>query len=120
MFDFNPNFAALPDWSPESGTPGATAIEADGVACRWVSESGGASVELAVSRLGAAALAEAITDARGTAVELGDQAFFSRDADDRGMLTVFSGSARLVISSEYFGSADDAAPLVDAALGALS
>lgn len=120
MFEFNPNFAALAAWTPEAGTPGATALAADGVACRWVRESGGASVDLAASLLGDAALAAAIDAQTGTAVAFGDQAFFSFGTNDHGTLVVFSGSARLVLSSEYFGEAGDAASLVESALRALN
>tara|TARA_B100000749_G_scaffold84787_2_gene64575 strand:+ start:401 stop:1006 length:606 start_codon:yes stop_codon:yes gene_type:complete len=120
MFAFNPNFAALAEWTPEAGTPAAAALAADGVACRWVRESGGASVDLAASRLGDAALAAAIDAATGSPVDFGDEAYFSSDANERGTLVVFSGSARLVLSSVYFGEAGDATVLVESALAALN
>jgi len=120
VFDFNPTFGLLEGWTPAAGSLGARATTADGVACRWVSESGAAVLDVSAARPGAAGIAELrelVDD--GAPAPYGDAAWFAPDAAGRGSLVVLSGGAWLSIVSDYLGEPADAAGIVAAALAAL-
>jgi hypothetical protein len=63
VYAFNPNLALLDTWTPDAGTAAADAIDADGVACRWVFESGGGSMDVSVARLSEDRITELKNDA---------------------------------------------------------
>ncbi|WBU38273.1 hypothetical protein [Homoserinibacter sp. YIM 151385] len=118
VYGFNPNFALLDDWTPETGSPGAAALAADGTACRWQHESSADTIDVAVAQPGpdAGLLRGAIA---GTAVPgLGEEASFAR-VGRVALLDVVAGSARVSVASTYLESAADARPLAEAALDAL-
>lgn len=121
MYAFDPNFALLDGWTPEPGSAASDARAADGVACRWVRESGGATLDLSVARL-----PEGLLDARKNAAfaasqmvpTYGDEAYFEV-TDGRGEAIVFQGDAWLVVSSEAFAEPGEATAIVEAALSSL-
>lgn len=120
IYEFGPSFGLLNGWSPPSGSSGARALAADGVACRWVAESGGAVLDVSAATPGEAALGALRRAVQsGQAASFGDTAYFTADAEGRGVLTVFAGDAWVAFASDYLGSAEDAAPLAEAAVASL-
>ena len=116
MYDFNPNFSLLTGWSPESGTPARTAVDAQGTACRWQNDTSGGTIDISVAALDPAALeAKEAEAASGSGTGLG----WFRVVGGVGEATATEGSYWVVARSPYFATPEDAEPLVDAALSAL-
>lgn len=122
MYEFNPNFGSLSDFTPSEGSIGAAAIEYSGIACRWQNQTSGDVVDMSVADLDSASLTslEAEANSAGEPVpSLGSQAYFSV-TDGTGVVTVFDGSFWLVATSNYFTEATDGAALVQSALTSLA
>lgn len=122
VYDFNPTFADIGAWDPDAGTVAADSRASGGVACRWVGESSGATLDVSAARFAAdrIAAAKADADAAGDPVDGGDEAYFWVADDGRGTLVVFDGDARVAIESGYLVEPADVRPLVDEALAALA
>jgi len=120
IYDFNPNFGLIDGASPAAGTAAAEAVRAGGTACEWMNQTSGELIEVAVADPGPSSLAKLRTEAAaGTPVAgYGDAAYFS-SSGRIGRVDVFQGEHWLVATSTYFGSADDAAPLLSAATAAI-
>src|SRR3954464_1079110 len=79
VYRFDPNFALLDSWNPAAGTSAADALEAGGVVCQWVRESGGVTIDLSVARLDEAELTAKKNDAFAESQMVptyGDEAYF--------------------------------------------
>ena len=111
MYEFDPNFGLDDGYSPPPGSLAARAASASGVACGWVQQTSGETIEIAAARPPADEFASLRADA-------GSDRSFSV-VEGRGVVQVFAGTGWVVASSSYFGSAEDAAPLVDSAIAAL-
>ena len=122
MYDFNPNFSLLADWSPAAGTPAADAVAADGVACRWQHDTSGEAIDVSVASFDAATLGELANDAYTNSTMVptygGDEAYFTV-AGGVGEAIVFQDSFWVVVSSAYFLEPGDAEPIVTAVLATL-
>ncbi|MFT4029004.1 MAG: arginyl-tRNA synthetase [Protaetiibacter sp.] len=122
MYEVNPNFSLLAEWTPDAGTPAAEALAADGVACRWQNDTSGDPVDISVASFDTAAL-EAKKNATYSASTMvptygGDEGYFTV-ADGVGEAVVFVDSYWLVVRSPVFLEPGDAEPIVSAALSAL-
>src|SRR5688572_9255685 len=49
MYDFDPNYGLVGEFTPEPGSLAADQLAAGGVACQWVRESGGGTIDLSVA-----------------------------------------------------------------------
>lgn len=122
IYAYNPNLGLLGSWSPDPGSPAAAALAADGVACRWVMESGGTTMDVSAARLGAAELTALKNEAFATSTQVptyGDDAYFSASGGV-GTAIVFQGDVWLVVSSEMFAEPGEPAELIDSALATLA
>lgn len=121
MYTFNPNFALAEDWTPDSGTDAAAALEQQGVACRWLNESSDIHIDLSVASLGHDQLEElknaAVTESNMVPT-YGEEAYFEV-SDEVGTAIVFDRSYWIVMSSAYFFEPGDATELVNSVLDAL-
>lgn len=111
MYEFDPNFGLLANYSPPAGSFGSTAVANSGIACGWVQQTSGEMIEIAVARPAEAVLAE-LKAAAG-----GDGSFSS--AGGAGTVQRFTGPYWVSATSTYFFKAGDAQLLVDSALYAL-
>jgi hypothetical protein len=121
MYAFDPNYALRGEVAPESGSAGAEAVAAGGVACQWVRESGGGTIDLSVARFPEAQLDELKNAAFASSTMVptyGDEAYFEVSGGI-GMAIVFQGPYRLVVSSESFFEPGEPTGIIEAALGAL-
>lgn len=121
MYAFDPNYALLGAADPEPGSPGAYAIDAGGVACRWVRESGGGAIDLSVAAFTEAQIEDLKSEAFAESQMVptyGEEAYFEVEGGV-GTAIVFQGEYRLVISSEAFFEPGEPTALVEAALSAL-
>jgi hypothetical protein len=121
MYAYNPNFGWVEDWEPEDGTDAADAVDLDGVACQWLNQTSGDTIDLSVASLDPDALEALMNEAvqQSTMVPTyGDEAYFEV-ADGIGTAIVFDRSYWLVVSSGYFLEPGDATEIVESALTAL-
>lgn len=122
LYIYNPNFAAIDDYSPAAGSDAETAVADDGIACRWQNLSSGESIVLSVASLDDATLTTLKNDAFAASEPVptyGDEAYFSVE-NGVGTAIVFQGSFWLVATSPFFFEPGDASEIVDSALSALA
>jgi hypothetical protein len=122
VYAFNPNLALLGEWTPDAGTPAADAVDAGGVACRWVLESGGGTMDISVARLPEERILglknEAFTSSQMVPT-YGDEAYFEVEGGV-GTAIVFQGRFWMVVSSEAFAEPGEPTDIIDSALAALA
>jgi hypothetical protein len=121
MYTFDPNYALLGAWDPEPGSLAADALDAGGVTCRWVRESGGGTIDLSVAAYSEAQIEQQKNDAFAESQMVptyGDEAYFEVEGGV-GTAIVFRGPYRLVISSEAFFEPGEPTGIIESALAAL-
>lgn len=121
VYAFNPNLALLGDWTPDADTAAAEALDRNGVACRWVMESGGATMEVSVAALSADDSTRKRNEAFASSQMVptyGDEAYFSV-GDGAGTATVFQDEYWLVVTSEMFAEPGEPTGIIESALSAL-
>ena len=116
IFDFNPNFGLLGSFTPAAGSLAAIAVAENGLACRWINQTSGETIQIAVADLPAPRISElASTASSGETLRgIGDLAYFAN-----GAAQAFDGSFWVTGESTVFVTGDDAAPLVRAAVVSL-
>ncbi len=116
IYDFNPNFGLLSGFTPAAGSLAAIAVAENGLACQWINQTSGETIQIAVADLPAPRIGElAATASSGDVIGgIGDQAYFANGSGQ-----VFDGSFWVAAESTVFGTWDDAAPLVAAAVASL-
>jgi hypothetical protein len=121
MYTFDPNYALLDSFDPSTGSVGADQVAAGGVACRWVRESGGGTIDLSVAAYTDEQIVELKNEAFAESQMVptyGEEAYFEVEGD-KGTAIVFQGQYRLVISSVAFFEPGEPTQLIESALAAL-
>jgi hypothetical protein len=121
MYAFDPNYALVGEFDPEPGTLAAANVAAGGVACQWVRESGGGTIDLSVAAFTEEQLDELKNEAFAESEMVptyGEEAYFEVEGDV-GTAIVFQGRYRLVVSSGAFFEPGEPTGIVESALGAL-
>lgn len=121
MYAFDPNYALIGEVTPEPGSLAAENVAAGGVACQWVRESGGGTIDLAVAAFSDDEIAELKNEARAESQPVptyGEEAYFEVEGGV-GTAIVFQGRYRLIVSSVAFFEAGEPTGIVESALGAL-
>jgi len=122
LYVYNPNFAAIGDFTPKDGTAAASALAYQGVACRWQNQTSGDNIDVSVAQLdddSLTALKNAAFEDSEMVPTYGEEAYFSVD-DGTGTAQVFSGPYWIVAQSTVFLEPGDATEIVDSVLAALS
>ena len=123
VYAFNPNLALLGDWTPDAGTSAADAVDAGGVACRWVFESGGGTMDVSVARLPEERITELKNEAFASSQMVptygGDEGYFEVEGGV-GTAIVFQGRFWMVVSSDAFAEPGEPTEIIDSALAALA
>ncbi|MEO5921996.1 MAG: iron ABC transporter ATP-binding protein [Pseudolysinimonas sp.] len=121
LYIYNPNFGAIDDFTPDEGTAAASALEYQGLACRWQNLSSGDNIDVSVAQLDD----DSLTALKNTAFAdsemvptYGEEAYFSVEGDI-GVAQVFVGSYWIVAESPVFLEPGDATELIDAILAGL-
>ncbi|MEV8255075.1 arginyl-tRNA synthetase [Rhodoglobus sp. NPDC076762] len=109
MYDFNPNFLLLNSFTPAAGSAAATAIESQGVACRWENTSSGITIDVSVAKPAPGKL-ESLKSNAGPAASSFDGYFAA--SGGTGTAQLFSGEYWAALSSAAFFEAGDASTLV--------
>ncbi|MEO8527769.1 MAG: arginyl-tRNA synthetase [Pseudolysinimonas sp.] len=121
VYAFNPNLALLGSWTPGAGTAADDALAAGGVACRWVLESGGGTMDISVAHLSGDHILDLKNQASATSAPVptyGDEAYFSVEGGV-GTAIVFQGNYWLVATSVTFSEPGEPTDIIDSALAAL-
>lgn len=122
VYSFNPNLALLGEWTPDAGTAAADALDAGGVACRWVLESGGGTMDISVARLPEDDILQLKNEAFASSEMVptyGDEAYFEVEGGV-GTAIVFQGRFWMVVSSEAFAEPGEPAEIIESVLAALA
>lgn len=121
MYDFNPNFSLLADYAPASGSLGAQAVEQEGIACGWVNQTSGETIEISVAQLPDAELTTLKNDLvmSSNSVPTYDVEGYFEVESGVGAAQAFPDPYWLTASSTYFFEPGDAQPLIAAAITAL-
>jgi hypothetical protein len=109
MYDFNPNYLLLNNFTPAAGTPAATALTSKGVACRWENSTSGVTIDVSVAKPAPNKL-DGFKSNAGSAADAFDGYFVATGGT--GTAQVFSGAYWATLSSEAFFEAGDVADLV--------
>lgn len=121
LYAFSPNVAPVDDFSPSAGTFAASAVEYDGVACRFQNQSNGQNIDVSVAQLDE----ETLTALKNAAFEdsqmvptYGEEAYFVV-ADGTGTAQVFQGPYWIVAESVMFFEPGDATEIVRSVIDGL-
>lgn len=121
VYQFNPNFVLLDSWTADAGSAAEAAIDRAGVACRWINQTSGETIDLSVARLPASQLRDlanaAFTDSTMVPT-YGVEGYFEV-ADGVGTAIVFDRSYWIVVTSAAFLEPGEATTFVESALAAL-
>jgi hypothetical protein len=122
LFVYNPNFGAIDDYTPAAGTPGASALTYQGVACRWQNATNGQNIDVSVAELDDDTLT-ALKNAAFADSEMvptyGDEAYFTVDSDSIGVAQVFQGPYWIVAESPVFFEPGDATEIIQSVIDGL-
>jgi hypothetical protein len=121
IYDFNPNFGLQDDYTPAPGSVGAQAVEQRGIACSWLNQTSGETIEVTAAKPAAESIAALQADlaASGTAVSAFGVDGYFEVSNGTGVAQVFSGPYWITASSTTFLEAGDVLQLVEAALSTL-
>jgi len=122
MYDYNSNFSLTDDYSPAAGSDAATIVnDYQGVACRWVNDSSGEKIDIAVASLQDYTL----TDLKNglinssTSVPTYDVEGYFTTVKKIGQADAFSDPYWISADSDYFLEPGDASPLIADVVAAL-
>ena len=121
MYDYNPNFGLVDSFVPGSGSLAAQAVAASGLACRWMNQTSGTTIDVSVAHLDAesTSIRKAFLKANSTPVsKFGPDGYFDQ-GDLRSSGQAFPGDFWVTATSIAFFGADDAAPIMKAATAAV-
>lgn len=114
VYDYNPNVGLLQDFAPEAGTLAGQAVALEGIACRLVNQTSGATIDVGVVRFTEAAYPAKLSSVAASSSQTGAfDGFFDMTADG-GAAQAFSSPYWITIVSGDFVEAGDAAQLVEA------
>ena len=122
LYVYNPNFGPIDGFTPDDGTPAASALAYQGVACRWQNQTSGDTIDLSVAQLdddSLTALKNAAFEDSEMVPTYGEEAYFTVESGV-GVAQVFQGPYWIVAESPIFFEPGDATELIQSVLDALS
>lgn len=121
MYSFDPNFSLQPSFTPAPGSLAAEAVEAKGIACQWVHQTSGATIELSAAQPPAEALNDRMNDlvvSSNSVPTYGVEGYFQLDGAT-GEAQAFPLPYWVTAVSTAFYEPGDAEPIVAAMISAL-
>jgi hypothetical protein len=125
MYDYNPNFGLSESYKPAAGTEAADIVGVAGLACAWINQTSGETVEVAVANLPAEKLTELKNEfvtSSNSVPTYGDptkvEGYFEL-AEGVGQAQAFAGPYWISAASASFFEPGDAQPVVTAAIAGL-
>jgi hypothetical protein len=121
MYDFNPNFSLMSDYSPAAGSLGAEAVQHKGIACAWINQTSGELIEISVANPGDTVLTakknELVTTSNPVPTYEVEGYFIVENGV--GTAQAFDDPSWIVATSSLFFEPGDVAPLMAAAIANL-
>lgn len=108
MYDFNPNYLLLNDFTPAAGSVAATAIAAKGVACRWENSTSGITIDVSAAKPASDKIDGLKSNAGSQSSQI--DGYFAVSGGT-GTAQIFSGNYWATLSSKAFVNASDASDL---------
>ena len=122
MYEYNANISLTDDFSPKAGTDAATITgDYQGIACRWVNDSSGETIDVAVAHLRADTLETLKNDlvqSSNSVPTYGVEGYFEVQGNV-GHADAFSDPYWVSIDSDYFLEPGDATDLFESVIAAL-
>jgi hypothetical protein len=122
MYDYNSNFSLTDDYTPAAKTDAATIVDDyQGIACRWVNDSSGETIDVAVAHLEDYTL-ETLKNGLvkdSTSVPTYSVEGYFEVAGGVGQADAFSDPYWISAESDYFLEPGDAAPIVSTVIDSL-
>lgn len=123
VYAFNPNFTAIANFTPATGSVAESALEYQGLACRWQNQTSGVNIDLSVASLDDDSLT-ALKNAAFADSEMvptyGEEAYFSVEDNGVGTAVIFQGTYWIVAESQAFFEPGDAAEIIQSVLSGLA
>ncbi len=121
MYTYNSNFGRQTAYTPASGSVGAQAVSEKGIACSWINQTSGDTIEVAVAHLQSAdstAMKNDLVMSSKSVPTYQVEGYFSVKGTT-GVAQAFPDPYWLTATSTVFLEPGDAQPLVAAAIAAL-
>ena len=121
IYDYNSNFSIVDGFVPESGSLAAQAVAANGLACRWMNQTSGATIDVSVAHLDARSnqIRKEFLASNSTSVSsFGPDGYFDQ-SDTGSAAQAFPGEFWVTAASVAFFTAQDAAGIMDNAIAAV-
>jgi hypothetical protein len=115
IYDFNPNYSLQSGFTPKSGTDASKAVGYQGLACSWINQTSSDLITVSAAHPSDLSSLKASASSGTAASGLGNSAYFKTSAGV-GELQIFDGPFWITLSSDSFGTADDARDLASAAI----
>ncbi|MBH0055163.1 arginyl-tRNA synthetase [Salinibacterium sp. SWN139] len=109
MYDFNPNYVLLSNFTPAAGSTAAAAVGSQGTACRWENGTSGTTIDVSVAQPAPSAISTLKANA-GASTD--SYAGYFSSQGGTGTAQVFTGPYWVTISSPLFSRASNATALV--------
>ena len=122
VYDYNPNFGLVDGFVPESGSLAAQAVAANGLACRWMNQTSGATIDVSVAHLDARSneIRKEFLASNSTSVSsFGPDGYFDQ-GDTGSAAQAFPGEFWVTAASVAFFTAEDAVAIMGNATAAVS
>ena len=121
VYDYNPIYSAKSPFSPAAGTPAAQVAADRGTVCEWVNTSSGVTIDVAIGKYSASALASirdrTFTGGAAASGYGGDAGYFAASGGV-GTASALVGSYWVTVRGQEFLSASDADPFITSAVAA--
>ncbi|MBG6054575.1 hypothetical protein IWX81_000965 [Salinibacterium sp. CAN_S4] len=121
IYDYNPNFGLVDGFVPESGSLAGQAVAANGLACRWMNQTSGATIDVSVAHLDARSdeIRKEFLASNSTSVsDFGPNGYFDQ-GDVGSAAQAFPGEFWVTAASVAFFTAEDAAAIMGNATAAV-
>lgn len=121
MYSFDPNFSLQPSFTPAAGTLAAEAVADGGVACQWVHQTSGVTIDLSVAQPPASALNTRMNDLvvnSNSVPTYGVEGYFQVDGA-KGEAQAFPVPYWITAVSPAFFEPGDPSPIIAAMVEAL-
>ena len=122
IYDYNSNFSIVDGFVPESGSLAAQAVAANGLACRWINQTSGATIDVSVAHLDARSneIRKEFLASNSTSVSsFGPDGYFDQ-GDTGSAAQAFPGEFWVTAASVAFFTAEDAVAIMGNATAAVS
>ena len=121
IYDYNPNFSIVDGFVPEGGSLAAQAVAANGLACRWMNQTSGATIDVSVAHLDARSneIRKEFLASNSTSVSsFGPDGYFDQ-GDTGSAAQAFPGEFWVTAASVAFFTAEDAVAIMGNATAAV-